>query len=167
MNGREITVRRLTRGDAAAFHALRLESFARHPLQFRYAPGDEESLSLDAVAARLASEHVVGAFVDGALAGIGGFTRYAGAKLRHKGLLWGMYVRQEARGLGLGDRIVEAILEHARGRVETLQLTVMAENGNAIRLYERWGFVRYGTEAAAVKVDGVYLDELLMARRMD
>ena len=159
-------IRLLTADDAAAFHALRLEGFARHPLEFRYSPDDERELSMDAVAARVASALVVGAFADGVLAGIGGFSQLAGEKLRHKGLLWGMYVRAEARGHGFADGIVRAIVEHAADRVELLQLTVMAGNARAIRLYERWGFEAYGTEPAAVKVGGVYLDELLMARRV-
>jgi RimJ/RimL family protein N-acetyltransferase len=159
-------IRRLASDDVAAFHALRLEGFTRHPLQFRYSPDDERGMSLDIVAERLASAYVVGAFADGALAGIGGFSRLTGEKLRHKGLLWGMYVRSEARGHGFADGIVRAIVEHAAGRVELLQLTVMADNARAIRLYERWGFTAYGTEPAAVKVGERYLDELLMAKRL-
>ena len=33
---------------------------------------------------------------------------------RHKGTLWGMYVRPQARGAGIGGRLVEAVIEHAR-----------------------------------------------------
>jgi GNAT superfamily N-acetyltransferase len=164
MDGIVVTVRRLGAEDAEAFHALRVEGFTRHPLVFRYSPGDETALSTEQVRARLAGEYVVGAFVDGALSGIGGFSRFAGDKLRHKGLLWGMYVRDEARGLGLGDGIVQAIVEHARGEVEMLLLTVVADNARAIRLYERWGFEPYGTEPRAVKDGARYLDELLMAK---
>jgi ribosomal protein S18 acetylase RimI-like enzyme len=161
-----VTVRRLGPEDAEAFHALRVEGFTRHPLLFRYSPGDEVAVSMDAVRARLASEFVVGAEVGGVLSGIGGFSRLAGEKLRHKGLLLGMYVRGEARGLGLGDLIVDAIVRHAREHVELLQLTVMADNPRAIKLYTRWGFEPYGTEQASVKVGDRYLDELLIVKRL-
>jgi ribosomal protein S18 acetylase RimI-like enzyme len=164
-DGSAAGVRRLGPEDAA-FHALRVEGFARHPLLFRYSPGEEAVYSPAAVQARLAGEFVVGAEVDGVLSGIGGFSRLTGEKLRHKGLLWGMYVRDEARGLGLGDRIVDAIVRHASEHVELLQLTVMADNPRAIRLYERWGFEAYGTEPGAVKVGGRLLDELLMVKRL-
>jgi ribosomal protein S18 acetylase RimI-like enzyme len=163
-----VTVRRLGPGDAAIFRALRLEGFARHPLEFRIAPEDEASLTMAHVEARIGADYVVGGFTpDGALAGIGGLTRYAGAKLRHKALLWGMYVREAARGQGLGDAIVVDLLAHARATgVEIVQLTVVAENARARRLYERHGFTTYGTEPSAVKTetgDGfVYLDETLM-----
>ncbi len=171
------TLRQLGSDDASAFHELRLDGFARHPREFRIAPEDEVALSPDQVAARLARDFVVGAFdSDGAsagmLVGIGGLTRFAGAKLRHKGLLWGMYVREVARGMGLGDAIVERLLAHARGDgIESVQLTVVVDNARARRVYERWGFAAYGVEPAAVKVgtgaDAIYVDETLMVVRLD
>jgi RimJ/RimL family protein N-acetyltransferase len=164
---RRLPLRRLGPADAAAFHAFRLEGFVRHPRQFRVAVEDEAGLSLDAVAARLASEHVVGGFDGDGLAGIGGLSRYPGAKLRHKALLWGMYVRESARGTGLAGAIVEALLAAARElRVEQVLLTLAADNVAARRLYERCGFERYATEPRAVKVDDGYFDELLMIRRL-
>ncbi len=157
------SVRRLLADDAAAFQALRLEGFSRHPFQFRVAIEDESSRTLEAAAHRLANEYVVGGPADGPLLGIGGLTRFAGAKLEHKALLWGMYVRDEARGTGLAGAIVEGLLDHARfDGVETVVLTVAADNLRARRLYERWGFTVYGIEPRSFKVDGAYLDEVLM-----
>jgi len=162
----QIELRRLTPNDAAAYRALRLEGFAAHPLEFRYSPADEEALSPAETGRRLAESFVVGVFAAGDLAGIGGWTRLAGEKLRHKGLLWGMYVRPRARGTGAADAIVRAIVEDARREVEILLLTAAAPNERARRLYERWGFGAYGTEPAAVKAGDVYVDELLMAKRL-
>jgi RimJ/RimL family protein N-acetyltransferase len=156
-------VRRLLPADAAAYHELRLEGFARHPLQFRIAPEDEAGRSLEAVAQRLATEYVVGGPVGGPLLGIGGLSRFVGAKLEHKGLLWGMYVREEARGTGLAGAIVEALLDRAADKgLESVVLTVAADNLPARRLYERSGFVVYGVEPRAAKVADAYFDEALM-----
>jgi ribosomal protein S18 acetylase RimI-like enzyme len=166
------TVRRLGLEDACRFHALRLEGFVSHPFEFRIASDDEADLTLSRVEARLANEFVVGAFAsDDTLAGIGGLTVFAGSKLRHKALLWGMYVRGAARGQGLGDMIVGTLLSHARASsVEIVQLTVVADNARARRLYERHGFTTYGIEPCAVKVrvgDAfIYLDEALMSLRL-
>lgn len=163
------TVRRIGPEDASRFHALRLEGFVSHPFEFRIAPDDEADLPLSRVEARLANEFVVGAFApDDTLAGIGGLMVHGGSKLRHKALLWGMYVRQAARGQGLGDEIVATLLSHARaGGVEIVQLTVVAANARARRLYERHGFTTYGIERLAVKVKTgdafIYLDEVLMS----
>jgi GNAT superfamily N-acetyltransferase len=152
---------------AATFRELRLEGFARQPRAFRFAPEDEASMPPEAAARRLEEAHVVGGFAEGALHGVAGFSRTAGAKLSHKGLLWGMYVRDAARGTGLADAIMRGILEHARTEVETVLLTVVADNGRARRFYERWGFAVYGVEPRAVRLgDGDYLDEVLMAKRL-
>jgi GNAT superfamily N-acetyltransferase len=158
-----IEARRLAPEDAPAYRALRLEGFAAHPREFRYSPADEEAVTLAETERRLAESFVVGVFAGGALGGIGGWTRFAGEKLRHKGLLWGMYVQPGLRGSGAADRIVEAIIGDARGQVELLLLTVTAPNARARRLYERWGFAAYGTEPRAVRDGETYIDEVLMA----
>jgi ribosomal protein S18 acetylase RimI-like enzyme len=75
-----------------------------------------------------------------------------------------MYVRPSARKSGAGRRLVETIIEFARDRVELIHLSVVSENEQARRLYERLGFVEYGIEKKALKQDGRYYDEVLMAR---
>ena len=159
--------RRLTIEDAAAFRELHLEGFARQPRAFRFAPEDEASVPPEAAARRLEEAHAVGGFAEDALHGVAGFSRIAGAKLSHKGPLWGMYVRDAARGTGLADAIMRDILEHARTEVEIVLVTVVADNKRARRFYERPGFVVYGVEPRAVRLgDGDYLDEALMAKRL-
>jgi ribosomal protein S18 acetylase RimI-like enzyme len=157
------TVRRLLASDATAYQRLRLEGFGRHPREFRVAPEDEQALRPDAVADRLEGSFVAGAYGGDDLVGIAGFTRFDGAKLRHRALLWGMYVRPTARGGGVGDVLMDCLLAQARADgIEQMILTVAAENARARRLYERWGFSVYGTEPRAIKLPDGYLDELLM-----
>ncbi len=156
-------VRRLTAADAAAYQALRLEGFALHPLQFRVAPEDESGLPLQDVGGRLVTTFVVGGFHDDELVGIGGLTRFDGAKLRHRALLWGMYVREGARGRGLADELMRMLLAEARSQgIAQVILTVAAENQRARGVYERWGFSVYGIEPRAIKVGDDFLDEALM-----
>jgi ribosomal protein S18 acetylase RimI-like enzyme len=156
-------VRRLTATDAAAYQALRLEGFALHPLQFRVAPEDESGLSLQAVGERLAKAFVGGGFHGDELMGIGGMTRFEGAKLRHRAVLWGMYVRERGRGHGLADELMRILLAEARSQgIAQVILTVAAENQRARRLYERWGFSVYGIEPRAIKEGHDFLDEALM-----
>ena len=84
--------------------------------------------------------------------------------MAHKGVIWGMYVRPNARRAGIGRRLVEAILDHARQRVELIQLTVVRDNEQARHLYASLGFQEYGIERNALKQDGRYYDEVLLAK---
>jgi RimJ/RimL family protein N-acetyltransferase len=75
-----------------------------------------------------------------------------------------MYVRQGARSTGVGRKLLEAVVDHARHHVEVLQLSVVSENEGARRLYASLGFVEYGIERKALKQGGRYYDEVLMAK---
>ena len=55
-------------------------------------------------------------------------------------MLWGMFVRPDARRIGLGRRLVKAVVEHARTQVEEVALGVSAENWAAIACYRSAGF---------------------------
>jgi RimJ/RimL family protein N-acetyltransferase len=85
------------------------------------------------------------------------------AKLRHKGILWGMYVRPDGRGTGLAAALVQRVIQHARALVEEICLTVVSSNAAAYRLYSAAGFEQYGLERRALKVGNEYHDEVLMA----
>ncbi|OAI24942.1 GCN5 family acetyltransferase [Methylosinus sp. R-45379] len=162
-----LTIRRLTTADAAEFHALRQEGFRLHEREFRFAPEDEAHLTLEDVAARLARDFVVGAFEGETLQGVAGLAGFAGAKTKHKALLWGMYLRERHRGAGGADALMAALIEHARATYEIITLTVMRDNARALRFYARWGFTIYGVEPASVKTaEGAYLGEALMALRL-
>ena len=158
---------RLGPDDAAAFRALRLEALRRHPEVFAADFTEEAARPLDWFAERLAANEVFAAAgPDGALLGMAGLMRHGTAKLRHKAVLWGVYVREEARGTGLGPALVGAALAAARGSVEEVRLTVTAGNEAAIRLYEGFGFRAYGLEERALRVAGRDYDDVLMALRL-
>lgn len=157
-----IRIVRLTPADAERYRAVRLEGLRGDPSGFRYSEAEDERIEASNWSARLAREFVVGAEQDGELVGVGGFSRFAGEKLDHKGLIWGMYVRPHARGTGAADAIMRALIAHARERVRQLQLTVMADNARARAFYERHGFEHYATEPEAVRRGDAYVDEALM-----
>ncbi len=162
-------IRRLGPGDAEAFFALRLRCMHDAAAQFRSAPEDVKREGLALWQARLASddERIVGVFDGDVLIGIGGIVREPRVKLRHKALLFGMFVIDEAAGHGLGRAIVDALIAEARGFVSSLHLTLMADNDRARILYDRCGFSVYGREPGSVLRNGVAEDELLMWRAID
>ncbi len=158
------SVRRLTSDDVDLFKDVRQEMFRDQPREFRFDPEDERSVSREQVVNRIASDYIVAAFHNENLVAVGGFTRFSGIKLNHRGLIWGMYARPTARGTGAASVVMRALLDHAAETVELVTLTVIASNPRAVRFYERWGFRVFGTEPRSVKLrDGSYLDENLMA----
>jgi RimJ/RimL family protein N-acetyltransferase len=162
------TLRRLGAPDAAAHRDLRLLGLRGHPEAFGASFEDEAGRPLGWFAERLDADAVWGGWRDGDpdLAGVAGLRVSGAAKARHKGVLWGMFVRPEARGSGLAAALAGRVLEHARGVVEEVRLTVVASNAAALRLYARLGFRPYGVEPRALKVGGEYHDEVLMALRL-
>jgi ribosomal protein S18 acetylase RimI-like enzyme len=158
-----ITLRQLQPTDAALYRKIRLEALASAPDAFSSTLELEQNRPLDTFAARLTDTIVLGAFSGSDLVGVAGFYVQPGPKHGHKGMLWGMYVRPQARKTGVGRILVEAIIEEARRRVELLQLFVIADNIPARRLYASLGFVEYGIERHATKYRGRYHDDVLMA----
>ena len=163
MSTAQIRRRRLMAEDAALYRELRLEALTNDPDAFSSTIDIERDRPLDRFAARLAESFVLAAFDGERPVGIAGFYVQPGPKHAHKGMLWGMYVRPETRGAGIGRMLVEAIVAHARGQVEILQLFVVADNLPARRLYQSLGFVEYGIERNATKYRGRYHDDVLMA----
>ena len=158
----ELAIRLLTPADAALYRPVRLEALAAHPEAFTSTLEREQEKPLAWFEERLTTSDVFGAFIAGDLAGTAGFRREEGAKTEHKAVLWGMYVRPQARKSGTGRLLVDAVAAHAAKRVEQLQLVVVSENHAALRLYTAAGFVEYGRGVKALKQSGRYYDEILM-----
>jgi len=163
LNAADIQIRRVMPADAALYREIRLAGLRDSPEAFGSTFGRENAQPLLWFCDRLHTSQVFGAFRSTALLGIAGFVIREGEKERHKGFLWGMYVRPDARKAGVGQQLVEAVIEHARDHVEVIQLSVVSGNERARRLYARLGFVEYGVEKHSLKQDGRYYDEILMA----
>jgi ribosomal protein S18 acetylase RimI-like enzyme len=164
VNAADVEIRRLAAGDAELFRDIRLEALRCHPEAFGSTFEAESVHPLSWFSRRLDANHVHGAFRAARLVGVASLIVRDSAKMAHKGALVGMYVRPEARRARVGRRLVEAVIETARRHVELIQLTVVAENEAARRLYASLGFVEYGLEKKALKQGGRYYDEVLMAK---
>jgi RimJ/RimL family protein N-acetyltransferase len=162
-----LAIKLLTPADAALYRAIRLEALASHPEAFTSTFEREQEKPLAWFEERLTTSDVFGAFIGGDLVGTAGFRREDGAKTGHKAILWGMYVRPQARKSGRGRLLVDAVAAHAAKRVEQLQLVVVRENQAALRLYTAAGFVEYGLGVKALKHGGRYYDEILMTMFFD
>ena len=109
-----IELRPLSPADAAHFREIRLEGLAQDPDAFSSTYESESAQPLSFFADRLDRSTVFGAFRGSELLGVAGFAVQQGPKHAHKGLLWGMYVRPQARQTGIARKLAEAVIEHAR-----------------------------------------------------
>lgn len=75
---------------------------------------------------------------------------------------------KEYCGCGIGKAMLETVLEAAAGvGYEQAELEVVAENKNAINLYEKLGFEKYGSFPNNMKYsDGKYVDAYWMMKRL-
>jgi ribosomal protein S18 acetylase RimI-like enzyme len=160
---RSLKLRRLETQDVAIYRELRLEGLKGHPEAFLSSWEYEANKPISWWAERFETNMIFGGWVDNSsIAGVAGLRVQDAVKLRHKGVLWGMYVRPEARRTGLSTALVQQVIGHARTVVEELCLTVGASNVAACRLYSAAGFKPYGLERRALKVGSEYYDEVLM-----
>ncbi len=170
-------VRALTVDDWNAWWALRLRALADHPDAFgsdideTLATGEQAARDRFAPLADDPANMIFGAFDDDdSLVGVAGIVGNHRRKQRHRVFIWGVYVAPEARGEGVGRRLIEACIQLARGLdgVRQIHLTVASHNTSAVMLYERCGFVRHGLDPRAlILADGREIDEDLMVLMLD
>ena len=105
----------------------------------------------------------LGAFSEeGELLGTAGFKRDLFVKLKHKGLIFRMYVSEKAKGQGLGRKLLQACVERAmQGEgLRQIYLTVVATNQRAINLYLSAGFELFSREKGSIKMaENEFVDE--------
>jgi RimJ/RimL family protein N-acetyltransferase len=111
---------------------------------------------------RSQSDFLLGLFEENEdrLIGCLGFYRHKKLKTRHKGLIWGMYVHPVHRRKGLGHWMLSDAITRIRRQedLEIVHLGVVSQNAEAMQLYEGLGFVSFGKEPRAFKLQGVYYD---------
>ena len=161
-------VRLLTDKDAQLWWHLRLTALQDEPHAFAESAEEHERRTVEETRQffrRLNEENFIcGAFEDGELAGMAGFYREKHAKFRHKGTIWGVYVRRQSRGQGMARALLTEVIRRARmiAGLEQVLLVVAATQERPRRLYESLGFRKYGVEPRSLKVGGDYIDDELM-----
>lgn len=166
-------IERLSPRHAAEYRALMLEAYADHPDAFTSTVAERKERPPAWWKARLsdkpdANKLVLGAFDGSTLIGAVGLSFERRERARHKATLFGMYVRPQWRGRGIGRQLVLSALARASERrdVKVIQLTVTERNAHALALYESCGFVRFGVEPMAIAVASEYLAKVHMWRRI-
>jgi RimJ/RimL family protein N-acetyltransferase len=153
--------------DAAALLELK-HQLDRETSFMMYEPGERDSPVRDLAAelaslARSANSVVLLAELGDQLIGYVQLT--GGSRRRSRATAYVVIgVLAHAAGRGTGTELLRQAKAWAAARgLHRLELTVMARNARAIRLYERMGFSVEGRRSECLLVDGQFIDELTMA----
>ena len=109
--------------------------------------------------------HRLVAVRDGRILGRIQLTHLANPRMRHSGSL-DLLVHPDYWHMGIGTALVETALNIADNWLDLarVQLEVLTENKDAIRLYEQFGFVEEGLRKKAIFGNGRFQDDLVMSR---
>ena len=146
----------LTASDALAYRGLMLEAYAQAADAFTSTAeeraAEPESWWVKRIADPGGLSAAFGARVGDELLGTVALEYSAKPKTRHTALLIGMYVRDHARGQGLGKALLQAAIRHAEQRdgAKVITLTLTEGNAAALSLYVSAGFQAWGTQPMAI-----------------
>jgi len=163
-----IHIKELTLEHVQIFWEIRLEALQNNPEAFSSSYEDSVQTPLNEVEKRIKNEkdnYILGAFTEnGQLVGMAGFRREQGIKLKHKGMIWGVYVSTKHRGKGIAYSLLREILTRGKEIEGLMQiyLGVIQSNKVAVRLYKKLGFEAYGIEKNAIRYKDQGYDEELM-----
>ena len=147
--------------DIKAYYELLKKAITDEPQFFRVAAIDIEG---EVFPTKDTFENfTLGAFSeDGELLGTAGFKRDLFVKLKHKGLIFRMYVSEKAKGQGLGRILLQTTIERASQNqsLKQIYLTVVATNLRAKSLYLSEGFETFAVERNSIKMaENEFVDE--------
>lgn len=103
----------------------------------------------------------------GRFVGITNLACFKDPKRYHRAML-GLSIVSEYRGLGLGEAMMKVLVQTSLQMpgLERIELSVMAENVPAYRLYQKLGFLEYARHPQAFRLlDGTVQDEIFMVYR--
>lgn len=109
--------------------------------------------------------HILVGEFEGKVIGIVGLTIEPHPRMNHVGS-FGISVDTDYQGRGYGKKLLEAMIDLSENwlMLVRLELGVIVDNDKAIALYESLGFVKEGVKKHAIKRNGSYVDEYIMAR---
>jgi ribosomal protein S18 acetylase RimI-like enzyme len=145
---------------------LRLEALQKEPLAFGGSYEEEILLSENEWKKRLLNTFFIQ--LDTLLIGQIVVTFSNRIKTKHIAYLYGVYLKEQYRGQGLGkmmmNEAMRVILDNSN--ISKIELEVNSINRVAVKLYESFGFKVIGKRTNAIQVDGLFYDELLMEKML-
>ena len=87
-------------------------------------------------------------------------------KTRHLANIFGVYVKKEFRGMGIGRQLIESAISMIKQNKNIIKigLTVNPKQKAALSLYKKFGFKKVGLMKKDACVNGKFYDELIMEK---
>ena len=162
-----LTHRLATRGDLE-----QIVEIYNATIPSRQVTADTEPVSLES-RVRWFDDHTPGrrplwvAELEGQVAAWLSFSSFYGRPAYNKTAELSIYVRESLRQRGLGAYLLQQALAHAPSiGVDTLLGFIFAHNEPSLRLFEAFGFARWGELPKVALLDGIERDLVIVGRRV-
>ena len=143
-------IKRLQSQDAEQYWNLRLEALKQNPEAFAtsYEEAIQRKNPVERVSGNLEQEenYTFGAFDQEELVGMVTLIQEQNKKTSHRATIFAMYVTPKMRSEGVGKSLLNGVVKQARiiEGIEKLNLSIVASNEKAKRLYSGVGFKVFG-----------------------
>ena len=156
-------IRQLTAADCAAYRALHRFGMSEAPTGFVDVAATDAARPDADVEAMLARGDGWGAFDGERLIAKLTIDALPYPSLSHTFWVHAVYAHPDARGKGATGALFRAAIEYARSKgALRIALWVNGVNAHARGLYERMGFRQTGRVPGGIKIDGAFVDDVLM-----
>lgn len=87
-------------------------------------------------------------------------------KTKHVANIFGVYVKKEYRGQGIGKKLIESAISLIKKNknIVKIKLNVNPEQKATVKLYEKYGFKTVGMLKNELYINGKFYDELIMEK---
>ncbi|WP_193171308.1 GNAT family N-acetyltransferase [Nisaea nitritireducens] len=166
MNNKVVSLRAMETGDAERVLAIYQAGIDTGHATFEVTAPDWPAFD-----AKYLSECRLVALADGVVVGWVGLTPISSRSVYRGVAEHSIYIAPEARGMGVGRKLLEDLIEHSeQAGFWTLQTSIFPENEASIRLHEAYGFRILGTRERIAKMtygpmEGQWRNTTIMERR--
>lgn len=171
-DGRELTIRKAIRSDAAKMvkyvSVIGGESdnltFGLNEFELTI---DKEELIIESMNSKDNSTMIV-AEIDGEIVSMLSMSCGTRPRTRHVGE-FGITVRKLYWGLGIGSGMISYLIDWARGTnvIRKINLKVRSDNDKAIALYKKKGFKEEGVSTRDLYINDIFYDCIIMGLEID
>ena len=152
--------RTLTKSDAAAWCALRLEGVREFPMGFLVTEDEARQISEARAGQILSVGDMRGVFEEKQLVGFCGYRPQTLERTRHRAEIGPFFVTASRQGSGAAQVLMDGVRAEAEAaELAYLELYVDCENHRAIAFYKASGFEKVATIPDGVRMEGSSRDD--------